>query len=139
TRLWAPEVVKHNGFYYMVYSAAGGSDGYKRICVARSASPLGPFADIAAPLFDDGQGWIDGHIFFDTDGQIYLYCTQALSDPPDDESFTHVSKLNNTLTGLTTGLTLCLSPSANWEGGATKWNEAPFIVKHNGYYYLLYS
>ncbi len=139
TSLWAPEVVKHNGFYYMVYSAAGGSDGYKRICVAKSASPLGPFVDEAAPLFDDGQGWIDGHIFFDTDGQIYLYCTQALSDPPDNESFTYVAKFNNTLTGLTTGLTLCLSPSANWEGGSNKWNEAPFIVKHNGYYYLLYS
>jgi len=139
TNLWAPEVVKYQGAYYMVYSASGGADGFKRICMAKATNPLGPFTDIAAPLFDDGQGWIDGHIFFDTDGQIYLYCVQAMSDPPDTKSYPHVAKLNSTLTGLTTGLTLCLSPSQSWEGGTNKWNEGPAVLKHGGYYFMLYS
>lgn len=136
---WAPEVIKHQNVYYMIYSAAGGNDGYKRICIARSVSPTGPFLEHAAPLFDNGKGYIDGHIFRDTNGQLFLYCVRDLSDPPSNESSIYVAPLKQNLTGLDGPLTQCISPSQPWEGGAQKWNEAPFVIRHNGYYYMLYS
>jgi beta-xylosidase len=139
TSWWAPEVIKYQGAYYMVYSAAGGTDGYKRICIAKSTSPLGPFTDIAAPLFNNGLGYIDGHIFIDTDGKPYLFCVRDMSDPPANYSYVYVAPLNSTLTALAGSLTLCFGPSASWEGGTRKWNEAPCVIKHNGYYYCLYS
>lgn len=140
-RFWAPEVIKHQGKYYLFYSAGGGPDDVMRICVASATSPLGPFADIAAPLFDNGQSYIDAHCFIDTDGQAYLYCSQDMSAPADNKSETVVARLNSTFTGLSSGITLCITPDNSWEiaGGGFKWNEAPAVLKRGGYYYMLYS
>jgi len=137
-RFWAPEVIKTNGKYYLFYSA-GGADGVMRICVATANSPLGPFSDVAAPLWDDGKAYIDAHVFIDTNGQAYLYCSQDMSVPADGRSDVVVAKLSPSLTSLASAPALCISPSVAWEGGGNKWNEAPSVIKHGSYYYLLYS
>lgn len=65
----------------MVYSVSGPAGGY-RICLARSQSPVGPFCDIAAPLFDSGWSCIDSDILVDRDGTPYLYFNRVdLRDP----------------------------------------------------------
>lgn len=140
-RFWAPEVIRKGSSYYLFYSAGGSPGDIMRICVAVSSSPTGPFVDLAAPLFDDGQAWIDAHVFTDTDGTSYLFCSQDMSYPADNKSETYVAPLNDSLTGLAGPLTLCITPSASWEiaGGGFRWNEAPVVVTHGGWYYLLYS
>jgi len=138
-RFWAPEVIKYNGKYYLIYSAGGAPNDVMRICIARADSPLGNFTNIAAPLFDDGKAYIDGHVFIDTNGQPYLYCSQDMSVPADGTSTIVVAPLNSTLTALSGPITHCIGPSQTWEYAGNRWNEAPFVIKHENYYYMLYS
>ncbi|MEI7634366.1 MAG: family 43 glycosylhydrolase [bacterium] len=141
-RFWSPEVIAKNGVFYMFYSAGGSPNDLMRICAASATSPLGPFKDIATPLFDDGKAWIDAHVFTDTDGVSYLYCAQDISYPPDTKSEIYVARLRSDMKALDTTPTLCITPSAPWEfpgGGVNGWNEGPFVFKHNGVYYMTYS
>lgn len=69
---WAPEVIKYNGLYYMVYTAQ------HRIGIAVSESPIGPFKNDANSYLLDSvsaniYGIIDGNFFLDDDGKMYLY------------------------------------------------------------------
>ncbi|MEZ0536818.1 family 43 glycosylhydrolase [Caldicellulosiruptoraceae bacterium PP1] len=134
---WAPEVLYYNGKFYLFYSAAGMIDGNKtlRICLAESNSPLGPFVDIKAPLFDFGYAAIDAHPFVDN-GQVYLYYSRDCSENPTSDIY--VVKLSKDLKNTIGEAKFLLTPSQSWEIGA-KWNEGPFVVKHNNKYYLFYS
>ena len=139
-RYWAPEVIKYKSSYYMFYSAAGAPNDVMRICVAQANTPLGPFVDIAAPLWNDGKAYIDAHAFIDTDGTPYLYCSQDMSVPADGVSEIMVARLKSDLKSLDSALSLCIKPSQTWENsGSSKWNEAPFVLKNGNYYYMLYS
>jgi beta-xylosidase len=44
---WAPDVTLHGGLYFMYFGAMQQSSGVMCIAVATSASPLGPFRDMA--------------------------------------------------------------------------------------------
>src|SRR4051794_10159042 len=73
---WAPELFEHHGKFYLHFTAVGGEAGSRRLVLTESDSPLGPFKEIKAPWFDPGKQTIDGHVFRDTDGQLYLYSVQ---------------------------------------------------------------
>jgi len=80
---WAPEVYKVKDKYYMFYSAqwrvnpTNELENFK-IGVAVSDSPEGPFADYSdKPVFDPGYPIIDADVFFDKDGQAYLYFSRC--------------------------------------------------------------
>lgn len=80
---WAAEVYQVKGKFYMFYSAQWKENPTKelenfRIGVAVADKPTGPFIDIAnKPIFDPGYPIIDGNVFFDTDGRIYLYYSRC--------------------------------------------------------------
>ena len=122
---WAPEVYKHNGRYYMFHSCN------EHTAVAVADSPYGPFrAATDGYLFDFKA--IDSHVFFDDDGRIYLYMSkftdagqQIWGCELGDELLT---VKEDTLTQLTT--------PEGWEGSV---NEGPYMLRHNGTYYLTYS
>ena len=44
--IWAPEVFKYNGLYYMVYSGRSKCDELMHVQIAVSNNPLGPFKDL---------------------------------------------------------------------------------------------
>jgi xylan 1,4-beta-xylosidase len=75
TRAWAPGVNKHNGLYYMYFSAEA------QIGAAVSESPLGPFRDLLGkPLIAANQYGcqsIDADLFIDDDNQPYLLWGQG--------------------------------------------------------------
>ena len=140
---WAPEVVYYQDKYYMVYSARA-SDGYLKIALAVSDSPLGPFINIKAPLFDDDFSNIDGHIFVDEDGTPYLFYTRDCSENivnGKHMSQIYVQEMSKDLSDLKGEPILTIQPSQNWEGleDDWQWNEGPFVFKNEGIYYLLYS
>lgn len=129
---WAPQVFKHNGIYYMAYTAD------EQIAIATSNSPLGPFKqEVLEPLSGTGKQ-IDPFVFFDTDGKPYLYHVKLqkgnrifvtpmkadLSDVLQEES------------------TECISGTLPWENTEnTDWpvTEGPTVIKHKDLYYLIYS
>ena len=74
---WAPEVVYHNGRFYMYYSC--GNETLMEIRVAVSDRPDGGFVDAGHRLTTE-EFAIDAHVFTDDDGQRYMfYATDFLT------------------------------------------------------------
>jgi beta-xylosidase len=141
---WAPEVKFIKNKFYMVYSATG-NNGTMKIRIASSSSPLGPFINYSDPFFDsDAFSYIDGDLFIDDNGQVYLFYVKDCSLNIIDNK--HVSQiyvvpLSSDLKSITGEPRLLLTPSQSWEGVGSdyQWNEGPFCMKHEGVYYLFYS
>jgi beta-xylosidase len=146
---WAPDVHEFRGDFYLYYSCMGpvqgGAKQSHRICVARSKSPLGPFVDVKAPIFDPGYATIDANAFLDDDGRGYLYFARDQSEnwQPNGhrDSHLYVVPLGPDLTSVTGEPRLCVKPDQPWEGDADedRWNEGPFVMKFRGTYILMYS
>lgn len=130
----APDVLPYEGRYYLYY-AAGKKIGH--IGVAVSDSPTGPFIDVYDhPFIGGGHAdtllySIDAHVFLDDDGSLYMYCTSL-----SPFSSVRVSPMIDPVT-VTAQWTVLLRPALiNWEWILC---EAPWMVKHDGTYYLMYS
>jgi beta-xylosidase len=131
---WAPEMFQHNGRFYL-HGSAKGRTGVHRLFVVEGDSPLGPFKDKHVPWFDDAAGGvIDGHIFKDTDGKLYLY--YVLDCTEDRCGEIQVRPLNDDLS-VAGEPTFCIKPSQSWEGD--RWNEGPYVLKRGDTYVLMYS
>ena len=132
---WAPEVF-HNqrgdGKFYLYYTdnmpgKRGSLD--KQIGVAVSDSPLGPFEDKAVLASNS----IDADLFQDDDGSLYLsyvelaggfkIIVQPMADPLTKKGEPKV----------------VIRPTEEWEKRSGEVTEGPFMLKHNGTYYLTYS
>jgi GH43 family beta-xylosidase len=140
---WAPEVVEYSGRYYMYYSAERASGG-KRIGVAISNKPTGPFSDAGMePLFDPGYPTIDAHVFIDDDGRKYLYYAKdQVQNSGRYESRIYVVELADNMIEVKGEPILCIKPDQPWEmasGPNRLWNEGPTVFKRNDLYYLMYS
>lgn len=144
---WAPEVICHNGKYIMHFSARRKSDHSLRIGVAVSDSPEGPFTDAHnGPMFDLGYAVIDGHVFIDDDGQAYFYfskdCSENYVTPTLRASQMCVCKLSDDLLNIASEPVILFGPSESYDFkivGDQAWNEAPYILKKDGVYYMTYS
>ena len=144
---WAPEVIYHNGQYVMHYSARQKSNGSLRIGVAVSDSPEGPFTDVHnGPMFDFGYAAIDGHVFIDEDGQAYFYfskdCSENYVSPTLRASQMCVCRLSDDLLTITSEPITLFGPSESYDFkilGDQAWNEAPYVLKVDGQYYMTYS
>jgi arabinoxylan arabinofuranohydrolase len=113
---WAPCVVARNGNFYMYFTAA------KQIGVAVSSSPTGPFVDKGSALATgDGTDPIDPMAFVDTDGQAYLYWGNTTFN---------MQRLNADMISLT---------GARSHDKPSNYFEAPYMLKRNNVYYLMYS
>lgn len=124
---WAPEVIEHNGKFYMIMTA----DEHLGFAVADS--PLGPFEPEETWLFPNT---IDGHVFIDDDGQAYLYYVSWKSDTYG----IYGCELEDDIVTIREGTEkLILKPEASWEKQEGNVTEGPFVLKHNGLYYLTYS
>lgn len=153
SRLWAPELHKIGGKYWLYYSA-GADDGAMLHCsVAVGDSPAGPFsnnidetATSASPRFDFGFPSIDGTVFEDEDGSLYYYFAKdqvngvstiwgvQLENPYTVKEGCEAVQLTRVGYADMTG-----SVRMEWESKQGQWNEGPFMVKHEGTYYLTYS
>lgn len=120
---WAPSVAERNGKFFFYFSAGDGAG----IGVAVSDSPAGPFRDaLGIPLvsgYPCGAQPIDAHCFIDDDGEAYLY----------------FGGHGHCVVGLLTK-TMCAFRKAFREiTPRTEYVEAPFMVKRQGRYYLMWS
>jgi len=131
---WAPELVNDRGriLVYYVGRKRGGP-----LCVAAATAdrPEGPYAD-RGPLVCQTDGSIDpamarderGHPFlvWKEDGNSIGRPTPIWAQPLTDDLI-HV-------TGTPTQL--IVNDPATWEGGVV---EAPYIMRHDGHFYLFYA
>ena len=150
TGFWAPEVFKFNNKYYLTYSGAVDGSIPKRIGLAVSDFPLGPFVDLSDQPFyiqNEARGTIDSHFFVDEDNRIYLYYTCVL----DNEYFPGTSKNRSEIwvvevaSNLSTTIgnpQMLTFPVQAWEfnpNSSNYWNEGVHILKHSNIYYLMFS
>ncbi len=125
---WAPEIIFHNGKFYMVYTAE------EHIAIAVADSPLGPFVQSEKKWLRDGKA-IDGHFFIDDDGKAYLYYVRL-----GGGNKIFVARLTDDLLSIEDEYENCLIKAETpWETIDCKVAEGPFVLKHKGLYYLTYS
>lgn len=125
---WAPEIIYKNNLFYMIYVSE------EHMAIATSTSPLGPFTKLTNTFLDNEKG-IDGHLFIDDDGQIYLYFVRF-----DGSNIIHACKMNNDMSMDKDSETFLLRAELPWETVTDyKVIEGPFVLKYNNKYYLSYS
>ena len=139
---WAPEIMKYNGKYYLVYTAQ------HRIGVAVSDSPTGPFTNNAKRYLINSANVIDGNFFVDDDGTVYLY---FVTQRKAEFNGTKVEAGNNIwgcvfdmeeLKIELKSITLLVQWDEEIETLAASGGdcvEGPFMIKNNGTYYMTFS
>jgi beta-xylosidase len=127
---WAPDVFhaqKGDGKFYLYYTLNRPGGG-KQIGVALADGPLGPFVD-QRNLVD---GAIDAHLFQDDNGALYLYYVQLpgfrITVQPMADPLTKKGEPMEVI-----------RPTAEWERKKGAVTEGPWMLKHKGFYYLMYS
>ncbi len=122
--VWAPDVFRNpeDGKFYLYYTVN------ERIGVAVADGPEGPFVD-KATFYKDA---IDAHLFRDDDGKMYLYYVQFPG------FHIHVQRMKTPLEREGDPVEI-LHPTEPWETNGGNVTEGPWMLKHQGTYYLLYS
>ena len=154
---WAPEVVHHEGTFYLYYSAGTLPDLRFGIRVATSESPEGPYVDNGVPL-EEGQAapfFIDGHAYQDSDSSWYFFYAKDFLDTEDGYmagTGIVVDRLLD-MVRMEGKSRMVVRPRHPWTlfessrkmdsygGQVFDWHtiEAPWIVKRNEQYYCFYS
>ena len=136
--IWAPTVIDQKGKYYIIFAANDihSEDEIGGLYVGVCDTPIGPFKNVFAdgrPLLNNIYNRaqpIDAHLFKDEDGQIYLYY--------GGWGHLMVCKMNSEMNGF-------LPMSAPCHDGVAKeitpagYVEAPYVMKIDGKYHLMYS
>ncbi len=133
-KFWAPEIHHLGDRYVVLYTAQHGDR--LAIGAAFGASPAGPFADLGHPLITDAvDGVIDPHLLDAPDGKHYVYFK---SDGNGHGHATHIFGQEIGADGRLVGKRhrLLTNDSNGWEGPII---EAPWVVHHDGEYFLFYS
>ncbi len=123
--LWAPDVFYNHGDkkFYLYYTAG------RRIGVAVADSPVGKFEDKGTLV----MGAIDAHMFRDDDGRLYLYYATYPS------LNIYVQAMDSLSTKSKKAPVKLLAPREAWERKHILVTEAPWMLRHKGVYYLIYS
>ena len=102
--------------------------------IAVASSPLGPFKQDDKKWLNDINE-IDGHFFVDDDGTVYLYFVRF-----DNGNVLWCAKMNEDLLSYDKSTASYLFRAEDeWELRDCSVVEGPFVLKHNGRYYLTYS
>lgn len=136
--IWAPTAIEKDGKYYVVFAANNikNEETVGGLYIGVSNDPHGPFVNVftdGRPLlnriYNNAQP-IDAHLFKDSDGAIYLYYG----------GWRHmmVCRMNENMDGF-----LPMSEPA-YDGVAKEltpdgYVEAPYVMKIDGKYHLMYS
>ena len=146
--LWAPDVLQgDDGLFYMYYSAA------KKVGVAVSSSPTGPFTEVYDhPFIGGGYGGvgdgiylfpdvedldfdeyaIDAHVYKASDGTLTMYVSVLTPF-----STIVAIPMSDYVTLVDQNPKIVLQPDViSWENVN---REAPFVWEHEGVFHLMYS
>lgn len=136
---WASQCIERNGKWYWYVTATIKGQAYPGVGVAYANNPAGPYKAQSKPLV---QGWfvIDPTVFIDDDGQAYLFWGN------NNLWYSKLSRNMIALQGSTTKVNItdekAFGPYKGYnDDGSPKPNyeEAPWIYKRDGKYYLEYA
>lgn len=128
---WASQVIERDGKFYWYVTVEHGTIRGKSIGVGVADTPIGPFRDArgSALITNDMTteqtqiNWddIDPTVYIDDDGQAYLFWGNTQC---------YYAKLKANMTELDSPIMTIDLP---------RFTEAPWIHKHNGWYYLSFA
>lgn len=131
---WAPELTSGPDGVYVFY-AARKKDGPLCVAVADAPSPRGPYTD-HGPLVCQSDGSIDPSVVRDEHGHPFLVWKEdgnSIRKP----TIIWAQPLTSDLLHLTgTPFELIRNDPDTWEGAVV---EGPYILRHNGWFYLFYA
>jgi len=130
---WAPEISEYKG-HYAVYYVGRKRSGPLAVAVATADQPGGPYVD-HGPLVAQADGSIDPSAVTDENGVRYLIWKE---DGNSRQRPTPIwaQPLNEDGTKLAGQPHELIRNDAEWEGPLV---EGPFILRHDGWFYLFYS
>ena len=101
--LWAPEVHKHNGKFYMFATYFSSVTNHRGCTVLKSDSPEGPFEEISeGPLTPSDWDAIDATLYVDESGQPWMIFVHEWTSTDDGIGRMASAKLSYDFTHLTT-------------------------------------
>lgn len=144
--IWAPEVFKYNDMFYMVYSGRSKDDELMHVQIAVADNPLGPFKDLSTkPLVNyPNKSTIDGHVYIENDEKYLFFSLDCSTNIINGvhTSQIYCVKLSDDFKSVIGDFVFISGPTSKFEklsGPDWQWNEGPFVLKHNGKYYMTCS
>jgi beta-xylosidase len=130
---WAPEISAHKGKYY-VYYVGRRRGGPLSVAVASASRPAGPYTDHGV-LVSQEAGSIDPVPVTDEQGERHLIWKED-GNSRRLPTVLWIQKLSEDGFQLVGERRELFHNDASWEGAVV---EGPFVVRHDGWYYLFYS
>lgn len=153
SNVWAPELHRFNGKWYIYYAAAkkgGGPFLYQRSGVLESVAddPFGPYVDKGMLYTGDSiqyassaPKWAIDLTPLQLNGQLYAIWSGWEGDAETDKTKQHLymATMSNPWT-ISSNRVLLSSPEESWEtGGPLDLNEGPQVLKHKEKAFIIYS
>ncbi len=137
---WAPECHYFGGYFYLFTSVFSSLTNHRSISVYRSASPLGPFEDIAGGCITP-RDWdcIDGTLFVDGKGEPWMVFVHEWTSMPDHNGSMCAAKLADDLTHFVTEpRTLFYAREPAWAAAGV--TDGPYLIRDDaGTLFMIWS
>jgi GH43 family beta-xylosidase len=141
-QIWAPELHRLHGRWYLYFTASDGVDANHRhyVLAARTDDPQGPYdaPSRVDPAFE--RYAIDGSVLEMPNGRLYfMYCAGGVFIAPMSDP-THVNGPGvQIIRGSEEWEHEWLYSNGRWEQGNGYWVEAPEALIHDGHIFVVYS
>lgn len=140
--IWAPEIFKLDGKWYIYYTAGDGDDINQRTWVLENSNndPMqGTWEDKGKIYSDQADFWaIDGTVMEHGGKRYFLWSGRPDKTNTDLTQKIYISEMTNPWT-LTGDVTLLTEPEYGWERNGFGVNEAPEVLKGPDTYFMVYS
>lgn len=115
-QLWAPEVYRYGGAYYMLASYFSSKTQHRGCSVLKAAAPTGPFVEVSSGhITPHDRDCIDGTLYIDPTGQPWLIFVHEWTCTEDRIGRMDAAMLSEDLTCLVSGpVELFRADSALW-------------------------
>ena len=130
---WAPELSYENGKVYLYYNARR-RGGALAIAVASADRPEGPYRD-HGPLVEQPMGSIDAFPMRDENGKLFLIWKED-GNSQRKPTIMWIQEMNEERTKLLGERKEMFRDTEKWERNLV---EAAAILKHNNYFFTIYS
>lgn len=136
----SPNVFHKDGWFYLLIASqfAGGFGPTEfRVFYAASKSPAGPFVMNPEKPYINTEPEIGGAPFVDDDGRVYITTVRF-----GGGNHVYIQELNaeNGVLSTKREAVHCISPTEHYEVDEyAPISEGGVIIKHNGYYYMMYA
>lgn len=139
-QVWAPELHKLNGVWYVYFAADDGKDTDHRLYVLKDNSP-DPMSDdwtLLGPVEGLQNYWGIDPTVFEEKGHNYIVWSGWPRGGHPKQQYLYVAELK-TPSEVRGKRVLISKPSYDWELREAEINEGPEILKHDSKIFLIYS